>query len=176
MAGRFAKFDIGLRARLLGRLLASVGPLALKVVGLMLFARAISRIGGWSEIAGESDWIRIATDGATAAIAVACFFGATTVARGMFGARGTPMAQPLLVHVQAVTFSVLGLWRLATSLSSLAESVRERIHHGDWGRESGSQLALAVLGLLLLVGGRGLSACWYWLRHAGLDARPERPA
>jgi hypothetical protein len=86
------------------------------------------------------------------------------------------MAQPLLAHLQAVTFSVLGLWLLATSLSSLAESVRERIHFGEWGREWWSQLALAALGLSLLVGGRGLSACWYWLRHAGLNARPERPA
>src|SRR5437763_15244087 len=38
VAGRFAKFDIGLRARLLGRLLASVGPLALKVVGGGVFS------------------------------------------------------------------------------------------------------------------------------------------
>src|ERR1700674_4533089 len=33
VASRFGKFDIGMRARLLARLLASVGPLALKVVG-----------------------------------------------------------------------------------------------------------------------------------------------
>jgi hypothetical protein len=41
VAGRFAKFDIGLRARLLGRLLASVGPLALKVVGGGVFAKYV---------------------------------------------------------------------------------------------------------------------------------------
>ena len=41
VAGRFAKFDIGLRARLLGRLLASVGPLALKVVGGGVFSKYV---------------------------------------------------------------------------------------------------------------------------------------
>ncbi len=41
VASRFGKFDIGLRARLLGRLLASVGPLALKVVGGGVFAKYV---------------------------------------------------------------------------------------------------------------------------------------
>jgi hypothetical protein len=40
-AGRFGKFDIGTRARLLGRLLASVGPLALTVVGGGVFAKYV---------------------------------------------------------------------------------------------------------------------------------------
>ena len=41
VAGRFGKFDIRMRARLLGRLLASVGPLALKVVGGGAFAKYV---------------------------------------------------------------------------------------------------------------------------------------
>jgi len=41
MARTFGKFDIALRARLLGRLLASVGPLALKVVGGGVFAKYV---------------------------------------------------------------------------------------------------------------------------------------
>src|ERR1700682_4941164 len=41
LASRFGKFDIGLRARLLGRLLASVGPLALKVVSGGVFAKYV---------------------------------------------------------------------------------------------------------------------------------------
>src|SRR6202521_2927454 len=41
VASRFGKFDIGLRARLLGRLLGSVGPLALKVVGGGVFAKYV---------------------------------------------------------------------------------------------------------------------------------------
>ncbi|HEY3223364.1 MAG TPA: hypothetical protein VGJ76_06185 [Pseudolabrys sp.] len=39
MGRTFGKFDIALRARLLGRLLGSVGPLALKVVGGGVFAK-----------------------------------------------------------------------------------------------------------------------------------------
>ena len=41
LAERFGEFDIGIRARLLGRLLASVGPLALKVVGGGVFAKYV---------------------------------------------------------------------------------------------------------------------------------------
>ena len=40
-ASRFGKFDIGQRARFLGRLLASVGPLALKVVSGGVFAKYV---------------------------------------------------------------------------------------------------------------------------------------
>jgi hypothetical protein len=41
VARSFAKFDVALRARLLGRLLASVGPLALKVIGGGVFAKYV---------------------------------------------------------------------------------------------------------------------------------------
>jgi hypothetical protein len=41
MGRTFGKFDIALRARLLGRLLGSVGPLALKVVGGGVFAKYV---------------------------------------------------------------------------------------------------------------------------------------
>ena len=41
VAGKFGKLAIGPRARLLGRLLASVGPLALKVVGGGVFAKYV---------------------------------------------------------------------------------------------------------------------------------------
>jgi hypothetical protein len=41
MACTFGRFDMALRARLLGRLLASVGPLALKVVGGGVFAKYV---------------------------------------------------------------------------------------------------------------------------------------
>jgi hypothetical protein len=41
VARTFGKLDIALRARLLGHLLASVGPLALKVVGGGVFAKYV---------------------------------------------------------------------------------------------------------------------------------------
>lgn len=41
VVARFGKFDIAQRARLLSRLLASVGPLALKVVGGGIFAKYV---------------------------------------------------------------------------------------------------------------------------------------
>jgi hypothetical protein len=41
MGRTFRQFDIALRARLLGRLLGSVGPLALKVIGGGVFAKYV---------------------------------------------------------------------------------------------------------------------------------------
>ena len=41
VARSFVKFDVALRARLLGRRLASVGPLALKVVGGGVFTKYV---------------------------------------------------------------------------------------------------------------------------------------
>src|ERR1700676_2359622 len=49
LANTFAKCDIALRARLLGRLLGSVGPLALAVVGGGAFAKYV-RHARWPEI------------------------------------------------------------------------------------------------------------------------------
>jgi hypothetical protein len=49
VADVFGRLNIGLRARMLGRLLASVGPLALAVVGGGAFAKYISH-ARWPEI------------------------------------------------------------------------------------------------------------------------------
>jgi len=49
VANSFTKFDVALRARLLGRLLGSVGPLALLVVGGGVFAKYV-RHARWPEI------------------------------------------------------------------------------------------------------------------------------
>lgn len=49
VANTFGKLDVGLRARLLGRLLGSVGPLALLVVGGGVFAKYV-RHARWPEI------------------------------------------------------------------------------------------------------------------------------
>jgi hypothetical protein len=49
VAGAFERINIRLRARMLGRLLASVGPLALTVVGGGVFAKYVAQ-ARWPEI------------------------------------------------------------------------------------------------------------------------------
>jgi hypothetical protein len=49
VASAFGKLDVERRARLLGRLLGSVGPLALLVVGGGVFAKYL-RNAGWPEV------------------------------------------------------------------------------------------------------------------------------
>jgi hypothetical protein len=151
-----------------------IGALALRICGILLFAGFLTRSGRLLDIQVLPSAIWVLASALPGAIGVLLFFAAPWLSRRMFGAPLKPMAAALYAHVQAVTFSVLGIWLLVTSLSTLAESVRERIQLGEWGRESWSQITLAALGLLLFVGGVGLSAFWYWIRHAGLKAHADR--
>src|ERR1700693_148907 len=75
VAGRFAKFDIALRARLLGRLLASVGPLALKVVGGGVFAKYVRH--------ARSPEIPVTFDDAARATSTRCATWCTTSSRAI---------------------------------------------------------------------------------------------
>lgn len=161
-----------------------IGALALKICGILLFADCLTNLGRTISIGavglGAPGWdpgaTRIAAGALTGVVGAVVFFAAPRIARRMFGAPVKPMAQPLYAHVQAVTFSVLGIWLLVRTLPEFGESLGERIRLGEWGRGGWAQLTLVSLGLALFLGGTGLSAFWYWVRHAGLGARPERPA
>jgi hypothetical protein len=152
-----------------------IGMLALKVCGILLLADGLSRSGQGFDRDGS--WSASQSFGVLLPLVfgVLLFFTAPALSRRMFGAPVKPMAQALYAHVQAVTFAVLGIWLVVTSISSLVEFVRERVQLGEWGRGSWSQFALAALGLALFLGGTGLSAFWYWIRNAGVNAHPERP-
>jgi len=152
-----------------------IGMLALKVCGLLLFADGLSRSGHAFDRDGSWSTGQSLEAVLPLVIGVLVFFTAPALARRLFGAPRKPMANALYAHVQAVTFAVLGLWLFVSSLSALVEFVRERVQLGEWGRGSWSQFALAALGLLLFLGGAGLSGFWYWIRNAGLNAHPERP-
>ena len=60
VANSFTKFDVALRARLLGRLLGSVGPLALLVVGGFAIIQANSKEEALQHV---KHFIQIAGDG-----------------------------------------------------------------------------------------------------------------
>ncbi len=62
VAGAFERINIRLRARMLGRLLASVGPLALTVVGGGAFAKYVAQ-ARWPEIPVSFDDAARATSG-----------------------------------------------------------------------------------------------------------------
>jgi hypothetical protein len=62
VAGAFERINIRLRARMLGRLLASVGPLALTVVGGGVFAKYVAQ-ARWPEIPVSFDDAARATSG-----------------------------------------------------------------------------------------------------------------
>jgi len=151
-----------------------IGALALKVCGVLLFADCLSRssqlLTAYRSFAG----------GLTSALLLgACgaliFFAAPSLARRLFGAPVRPMAAQLLAHVQAVTFSVLGIWVLVSALADLAESIRDGIQFDNLGRNDWGQVAKAALGMALFLGGTGLSVFWSWIRSAGLSPREQGP-
>ena len=152
-----------------------IGALALKVCGLLLFANSLSHVSQLFDPLWSSSAARVVATALTVAAAACLFFAAPWLSRRMFGAPVKPLAAPLIAHVQAVTYSVVGIWLLATALPALFESMSERVQFGGWGRGAWTQIALAGLGLLLFVGGTGLSAFWHWMRHAGLEARERHP-
>jgi hypothetical protein len=160
-----------------------IGTLALKICGLIVIAEFLgelrlvpmylkfsAEVYGWDE--GDA---RVITIGLTGVAGAALYFAAPRLSRRLFGQPSAPMDATLLAHVQAVAFAVVGLWLVAISLTPIAQYVAERIAIGDLGPERGvwAHAAVAIFGLLLILGGRGLSALWHWMRHAGLDARPE---
>lgn len=151
-----------------------IGALALKVCGVLLFADCLSRSSQLLETYRSFAGGLMSTLllGACAAL---LFFAAPSLSRRLFGAPVKPLAAPLLAHVQAVTFSVLGIWLLVSALAVLAESMGDGIRFGAWGRDNWGQVAKAALGMVLFLGGAGLSAFWYWIRHAGLNPRPQTP-
>lgn len=161
-----------------------IGALALKLCGILLFANCLTRIGREFGFTADADqasaWstlaVRIGLSALPGVLAVVVFLAAPRLASRMFGNVGAPLPASIHANVQAVAFSVLGIWLFVNAVSALGESVRERMLFGAWGRGWWPQAALAALGLALFLGGAGLSGFWYWVRHAGLNSRTERPA
>jgi hypothetical protein len=160
-----------------------IGTLALKICGLVVIANFLAELRfvpaylkysaevyGWDP--GDA---RLVTIGLTGVAGAALFLAAPRLSRRLFGEPSTPTEGKLLAHVQAVAFAVVGVWMVAISLPPIAQYAAERFDIGDLGpnRRIWAHASVAFLGLLLILGGRGLSACWHWLRHAGLNARPE---
>ena len=147
-----------------------IGALALKVCGVLLIAECITRSGGLFE-SSSSFGSPLASTLLTGGCGAVLFFAAPWLARRVFGAPVNPIAAPLLAHVQAVTFSVLGIWLLVSALAGLAGSVRDYFEFDGFGREIWTQLAGAALGLSLFLGGAGLARLWSRIQHAGLAPR-----
>jgi hypothetical protein len=147
-----------------------IGALALQVCGILLFADCLSQSSRFLDDGhGSRSAISVVATILLGVIGALLFLTAPVFSRRLFG----QPVKPLLAQVQAVTFSVVGIWLLVSSLPSVAMAVRERLEFGGWGRGIWATLATAVLGLLLFLGGGGLSAFWYWMRHAGLAPRPR---
>lgn len=147
-----------------------VGALALQLCGILLFADGLSQASQVLDDGdGSQNLIRVLATIVVGVIGALLVLVAPSLSRRLFG----EPVKPLLAHVQAVTFSVVGIWLLVTSAPALVMSVRDRLEFGTWGRGIWATGATAVLGLLLFLGGGGLSAFWYWIRHAGLAPRPR---
>jgi hypothetical protein len=163
-----------------------IGTLALKICGLIVIASFLeelrfvpmylqfsAEVYGWDT--GDA---RLITIGLTGVAGVVLYFAAPRLSHWLFGEPSTPMDATLLAHVQAVAFSVVGVWLVAISLPPIAQYVGERIVTGDLGPERGTwaHAAVAFLGMLLILGGRGISALWHWMRRAGLSPRAQGPS
>ncbi|MBK7644989.1 MAG: hypothetical protein IPJ19_18415 [Planctomycetes bacterium] len=148
-----------------------IGAIALQVCGVLCFTGSLSGLRSALDAHAASNGIGLAASGFECASGLVLFFAARPLSRLLFGAAVNPLSKSLLAHLQAVTFSVLGIWLCVSSLSDFAVSVRDRIEFGAWGREVWASGATLVLGFALFLGGAGLSVFWSWVRHAGLSPR-----
>jgi hypothetical protein len=170
-----------------------VGTIGLRLAAVLLWLRAIqmtsramfqiriARIDGrWGEFLTE-----VATIVVLAAVGAWLLFRAGAIAQRWFGRRAAATDPGSAATLQAVAFSVVGLWILADALPNLAglfASTLESARSGEFGdppsltiREEWThwleQVLRAVLGLVLFLSGNGLSALWHWIRRAGLAAQ-----
>ena len=165
-----------------------VGAIGLRIAAIMLWLEAI----GATQHAlflirfaqGSGHWGGFFTQAAVcvvlAAVGVWLFHRANPLAQRWFASRITVADPGTLATVQAVAFSVLGLWILADVAPKLAafatvafggqESEEVLGSMGlkqDW-REALGQFVRAALGLYLFFGGNGLSGLWHRIRTAGV--------
>jgi hypothetical protein len=162
-----------------------IGALALRICALLVFAEFLVNLEsvpadlqlthldlGWNP--AHTKLLVTALDGCAS---VLLFVAAPWLSRRLFGGAGQPLEPALLAHVQAVAYSVLGLWLIASSLPTVARVAVNYIETGGYGpeRPMWGEYALVALGLALFVGGQGLSAFWRWIRNAGLSSREQVP-
>lgn len=166
-----------------------VGAIGLRIAAILILQRAVATIshalsqihfaqagGRWSAV-----WAYAAVALVLGATSVWLFVRAEAIARRHFGRPAVDLrvgAAPLL---QAVAFSVVGLWILAALLPDLirfgevsyltmqaASDGPPSYLRWDWTQTVDALIRLA-LGLGLFFGGSGLAGLWYRTRTAGLE-------
>lgn len=159
---------------------SEVGGLALRLAGVLFWDRALW--GAWNTIF----YGRLADSGlgwgsfaaALASVLMLAlagtwlFLSGPSLARHLFRSHGDPGPARAIQNVQAVAFSVIGVWILAGALSDLGRGVLRSTEIGGFPIEMLGPMPRALLGLALFFGGSGLSAFWHWIQRAGLD-RPS---
>jgi hypothetical protein len=164
---------------------AEIGTLGLRICALLILAEFLVNLdmlpADLSLIELAPGWnpghTKILVSCLCGCAGVLLFVAAPWLSRRLFGRAGKPLEPALLAHVQAVAFSLVGLWLLASSLPTIARVAITSIESGGYALERPlwGEYALAALGLLLFVGGSGLSAFWQWIRNAGLSPRAQDP-
>jgi hypothetical protein len=127
----------------------------------LLYLPFITGAAAWS---GESV---IMYAGVTSSILVLCVGAALAVFRGslamwLFPESAVPDSVPPTGDLQAVGFSIVGLYFLIRGLSGVVSS---------WGRTDLQSYALLLFGLGAFLGARGLSNAWQLLRSTGRAKR-----
>ncbi len=164
-----------------------VGSIGLRIAAILILQRAVDTVshalfqfrfartdGHWGAV-----WAYVAVVVVLGATSIGLFARAEAIARRHFGRPAVDRrvgAAPLL---QAVAFSVVGLWILAALLPDLirfgevtyfrigseSDGVPSELRW-DWTQTVDALLRLA-LGLGLFFGGRGLAGLWHRTRTAG---------
>jgi hypothetical protein len=155
---------------------AGVGALGLRIAAILVVERAfertavmfsqlrIARIDGhWGVL-----WTELVIVVMLSATALGLFLGADGIAPRLFGKAAPRHAEPPRAVIQAVAFSVVGVWVLA---AVFPDCIRLLENAGqDWTRTVGTLLRVG-LGVGLFFGGTALAALWLRVRTAVVETK-----
>ena len=162
-----------------------IGLLAFKICGLLLLGLFVEDLGRlpqylkhssseFSQVQQDSSLVLVALRGIAAA---ALIRGAPYLSRRLFRSTSAAPDANLLARLQAVAFSVVGLYFAVNSLWPVVQDLIRSQYAGEFWFSSATwaRLVVGAFGVVLFVGGSSLARFWQWMRHAGLAPRAQPP-
>jgi len=175
---------------------SDAGALALRLMGIVVWIWALDLVPGVLDELRRGDWENPAlyTGYVTAWLALAALgtlllVSARGISRSLLRVPPTDTEDARMASMQAIAFSIVGLWIFAAALPVLVihvaaassayveglQGLRSAFDRPHWPNEAWVALVQVVLGAGLFFGSRGLSSLWFRVRHAGVDAAGREP-
>lgn len=175
---------------------SAAGALALRLMGIVVLIWTLDLVPGvLSELRhGDREPPALYTGHVAAWLTLAALgtlliVSARALSRTLLRVRPPDTTDARMARMQAIAFSIVGLWIFAAALPVLVihiaaassayverlQGLRSAFDRPHWPTEAWMALVQVLLGAGLFFGSRGLSSLWFRVRHAGVDAASREP-